>query len=250
MTEQGLQAAEQAMQTAERTVQSTDQLIQTQQQSNEQIFSQAVMQLSTTTVPGLEMAAQALQQAAYAIQQAAATSGAGAKGGANALGALAGALGGGGGAAHTGGFIASIVGRHEGGMIPGYAFGGLVMSGNKQADSTLIAATKGEFMIQEPAVRAYGSEFFRKLNEGHAEQAFQSLAFPSPALSGVEHLEPDAARQSGNVAMRERQMGGRNEGLKIMNIQDPRMIETYLASPRGSKIVQNLAMQGVGKVIK
>ena len=68
-----------------------------------------------------------------------------------------------GGIFHEGG----LVGLHTGGMIPGYNSGGKVKDGNIFADSTLAALTKGEYVMQEPAVRAFGTNFMDAVNNGN-----------------------------------------------------------------------------------
>jgi hypothetical protein len=262
-TEQGIQAVEQGVAATMQSVAMIDQTMATVEQTTDMTFQQAVIQLSTAVVPGLTEAAFALTAAAGELT-----------GAASAL-AMSGAAGAGAGAAagagHTGGLVASLMqGFHEGGNVlmngtvtnsswaingsdvEGFSAGGLVSRGNKQADSTTIAATKGEFVMQEPIVRAYGVEFFRKLNSGKAQVAFDSLALPEPSIKEMQKTD-----SSPRHVEREKVGGGagqgrdrQSEGLKIMNIMDPRMIETYLASPRGSKVVQNLAVQGLGKMRK
>ena len=64
---------------------------------------------------------------------------------------------------HEGG----LVERHTGGLIPGYSSGGKVRDGNIFADSTLAALTKGEYVMQEPAVRAFGTNFMDAVNNGN-----------------------------------------------------------------------------------
>ena len=59
------------------------------------------------------------------------------------------------------------LGRHTGGLIPGYSSGGKVKDGNIFADSTLAALTKGEYVMQEPAVRAFGTNFMDAVNNGN-----------------------------------------------------------------------------------
>jgi hypothetical protein len=74
-----------------------------------------------------------------------------------------------------GGFFSGFMGRHEGGLverhtgglIPGYSSGGKVRDGNIFADSTLAALTKGEYVMQEPAVRAFGTNFMDAVNNGN-----------------------------------------------------------------------------------
>lgn len=68
-----------------------------------------------------------------------------------------------GGVFHEGG----VVGLHTGGVLPGYSSGGKVKDGNIFADSTLAALTKGEYVMQEPAVRAFGTNFMDAVNNGN-----------------------------------------------------------------------------------
>lgn len=68
-----------------------------------------------------------------------------------------------GGIFHEGG----VVGLHTGGVLPGYSSGGKVRDGNIFADSTLAALTKGEYVMQEPAVRAFGTNFMDAVNNGN-----------------------------------------------------------------------------------
>lgn len=227
-------AAQQGMQATEQALANTDKVVQATEQTSQQTFLQATT-IFMESVPIFQSAATTLQQAASALQQAAAqmASQQASEAGTNAMGAM-GSVGG------------AAVARHFGGSIPGYNSGGLVRHGNRQADSTLVAATKGEYMIQEPVVRSLGTQFFEKLNAGKAQEAFNSLAAqPTPFTDGT--AVQGSRNTTTTTASSAAQQSGGTGTLNIMNVTDSRIMEQYLASPRGKKVIMNLAVQGVSR---
>lgn len=139
-------------------------------------------------------------------------------------------------------------GSHEGGLqvpgfnIGGYTQGGNVKEGNRAKDSMLAALTKGEYVVQEPIVRSLGVEFFKDLNAGKAQSAFDRL----PGITGTSmndkgYSPPASAATSAKTG----QSGGYSgkPSVSINNLVDPKVVERYLATDRGKTAVTNIVSQ-------
>jgi hypothetical protein len=55
---------------------------------------------------------------------------------------------------------------HQGGMVDGFARGGMVRGGSGTKDDVPAMLQKGEFVVRKSSVRKYGSPFFQGLNKG------------------------------------------------------------------------------------
>lgn len=236
--EQGNLTMEQALLTQKQADMAQDQAMSAQKQAQDQALMTQEQQNNTqlmTAATGLQTAATALQTAASALQAGSASKGAGdaASKGAGILSML-------GGAHHEGG---PVIGRHEGGIIPGFAGGGQVIGGNRQKDSVTASLTKGEFVVQEPAVRAYGVPFMKALNEGNSRQISEMLPGSSSVKSSVSAADSATAASNpgggGAAAGQQSSRGGKN-GLNIMNVVDQSVMERSMTSQRGRTVISSI----------
>ena len=130
--------------------------------------------------------------------------------------------------------------RNGGILIPGYATGGRLESGNRQADSALYVGQKGEYIVRTPVVDEYGKAFFDRINEGDAQGAFDSLvspSFDSGAVSTTIHKEASSARR----VVESGQSGGSrgSKGMQILNLNDPSVVAQYMNTPAGKRMFTN-----------
>lgn len=125
----------------------------------------------------------------------------------------------------------------------GFHDGGQVTDGNREKDSTMTSLTKGEFVVQEPMVRKYGVEFFNSLNQGKADQAFQSIPSVqqddgSGANAATAGMKPPTSEKRSAAGQ---QGGGQDKRpLKINNMVDPKVVEKYVGSDRGKRAIMNV----------
>ena len=231
-------AQESALLATEQTTQITD-------GTNATTLGTAASGLSTAGT-SLSTAASQLSSAASSI--AASSSSSGASSGAGSL------LGGAASMANPTSSAAGSFGmpmKNGGVLIPGYASGGRLESGNRQADSALYVGQKGEYIVREPVVNKYGKEFFDRINGGDAQYAFDSLVSPtfdSGAVSTTVHKEASTSRK----VVESGQGGGRggSSPLSILNLQDPGLVGQYMNTPAGKRVVTNIVGSSIKKFVK
>lgn len=237
--QQALVAQEQALVTQKQTQAAQDTSLFTQQQ--------AILTQEQSNATANMTAAQAHQQAATSLSSSASSLNSAAQ-------ALASRADGGGGGA--GGLIALLGGdssaAHEGGlMIPGFDVGGLVINGSRERDSVVAALTKGEYVVQEPAVRTFGVSFFRKLNEGNVQAAMQALPglgknVDSTEAAGIGTRTAPTDRQ----ASRQAPAAGGRQSLNIMNVMDPSVTERALTTHRSKRLITNVVHGEINRMQK
>ena len=128
-------------------------------------------------------------------------------------------------------------GKIIGQTIAGFADGGAIKDGTgKKSDDVLIRASKGEFMQPAAAVDYYGAS---------AMEAIRRRTIPKSALSGFGSLSPRTPigrfADGGAVTNRvDNTGGGQRDAFQIVNVVDSKMLDRYLASGTGKRVILNV----------
>ncbi len=119
----------------------------------------------------------------------------------------------------------------------GKARGGLIEGGSGQKDDVPIMAMGGEFMMKQSAVNKYGVNFMEALNRGLIPTMNISIPAIPTADPGRSHYA-----EGGLISSPEVSEGGGNAvgDISLVNIVDPRMIDAYMASQSGRRMIVNV----------
>ncbi len=117
------------------------------------------------------------------------------------------------------------------------AKGGLIEGGSGQKDDVPIMAMGGEFMMRQSAVNKYGVNFMEALNRGLIPTMNISIPAIPTADPGRSHYA-----EGGLITTPEASEGGGNAvgDISLVNIVDPRMIDAYMASQSGRRMIVNV----------
>lgn len=215
-----------------QTLQTTEQTMVQQEMANIQAFGMATQQFMA-----------AIQMFQMAIVNMPAGGGGGDGGGGGKLGGL-GKVG------DLLSLVSSFGGKKEGGLITHkFGRGGLNVYGSLHKDSGNYQLMKNEYVIRQEAVRKFGSAFFNKLNRGDAEAAFDELPGFDRGTGGENLVSRGLESGPAGRSPAEQPTGPqRRESLKIINVTDPRIMESFMATPKGRRYIQNVAGFGIRKI--
>ncbi|MGM9571735.1 MAG: tape measure protein [bacterium] len=117
------------------------------------------------------------------------------------------------------------------GGVSGFASGGYISGpGTGTSDSIPALLSNGEYVIKASSVRRYGQSFFDLLNMG-----IRPSGIPRFATGGLVGSIPDKPKSE---TSRSNQQSG--DGINIVNVVDKSMVQDYLSSSAGNKVILNV----------
>lgn len=135
---------------------------------------------------------------------------------------------------------------------PEMAEGGPVKGGSGRRDDVPIMAMGGEYVLRKSAVEKYGVSFIEALNRGIVEIPREWAAMFTAKIPNI--TTPAFAFASGGAVV----AGGspfaaareRPQELSIVNVIDPQLMERYMASSAGQKMLVNVLAANAYQVRK
>jgi len=121
---------------------------------------------------------------------------------------------------------------------PAMAKGGPIKGGSGSKDDVPIMAMGGEYVLQKSAVSKYGVRFIEALNRGMVEIPQEWAAIFTAKIPSISM--PSYAFASGGSVSIPSAKEQQKEPITIINVIDPREMDSYLASPAGQSAVLNI----------